>query len=254
MRLRAALGRVNICSSRTVVAALVVLVGNTLQPSGNRFRQIGRPLQQFGLAPDDLQGVVDLVNQAAQQSRHRRRAIERQQFGRIEPQACPALCSDTQVTAPGVDYPATPAEPGRPGPLPCARSRQCVFSWSTIRRRCAEIIINTLNKLGHTEIVEASNGREGIDRLNAADVDMVITDWNMPEMNGIEFIRALRSCLDKTKETPILMVTTNAAKDDIVEALRPASTTTSSSRLRRIRSRRKSRPSRLARLSAVRQQ
>jgi len=38
-------------------------------------------------------------------------------------------------------------------------------------------------------------------------------------MNGIEFIRALRG-LDKTKETPILMVTTNAAKDDIVEALR----------------------------------
>lgn len=86
---------------------------------------------------------------------------------------------------------------------------------STMRR----IIINTLNKLGHTEIVEASNGREGIDRLNASDVDMVITDWNMPEMNGIEFIRTLRG-LDKMKETPILMVTTNAAKDDIVEALR----------------------------------
>jgi CheY-like chemotaxis protein len=58
-----------------------------------------------------------------------------------------------------------------------------------------------------------------LDRLSAADVDMVITDWNMPEMNGIEFIRALRG-LDKMKETPILMVTTNAAKDDIVEALR----------------------------------
>jgi two-component system, chemotaxis family, chemotaxis protein CheY len=86
---------------------------------------------------------------------------------------------------------------------------------STMRR----IIINTLNKLGHQEIVEASNGREGIDRLATADVDMVITDWNMPEMNGIEFIRALRA-LDKMKETPILMVTTNAAKDDIVEALR----------------------------------
>ena len=86
---------------------------------------------------------------------------------------------------------------------------------STMRR----IIINTLNKLGYQEIVEASNGREGIDKLSAADVDMVITDWNMPEMNGIDFIRALRG-QDKTKETPILMVTTNAAKDDIVEALR----------------------------------
>jgi len=73
---------------------------------------------------------------------------------------------------------------------------------STMRR----IIINTLNKLGYQEIVEASNGREGIDKLAAADVDMVITDWNMPEMNGIDFIRALRG-LDKTKDTPILMVT-----------------------------------------------
>ena len=86
---------------------------------------------------------------------------------------------------------------------------------STMRR----IIINTLNKLGHREIVEAANGREGIDRLNAVDVDMIITDWNMPEMNGIEFIRAVRG-LEKMKDTPVLMVTTNAAKDDIVEALR----------------------------------
>jgi two-component system chemotaxis response regulator CheY len=86
---------------------------------------------------------------------------------------------------------------------------------STMRR----IIINTLNKIGHTDIVEASNGREGMERLASVDVDMVITDWNMPEMSGLEFTRALRET-DKTKTTPILMVTTNAAKDDIIEALR----------------------------------
>ena len=86
---------------------------------------------------------------------------------------------------------------------------------STMRR----IIINTLNKLGYQDVLEASNGREGVDRLAAADVDLVITDWNMPEMNGIDFIRTIRG-LDKTRETPVLMVTTNAAKDDIVEALR----------------------------------
>jgi two-component system chemotaxis response regulator CheY len=86
---------------------------------------------------------------------------------------------------------------------------------STMRR----IIINTLTKLGYQSFLEAGNGKEGLDRLGAGPVDMVITDWNMPEMNGIEFIRTLRG-LDKMKETPILMVTTNAAKDDIVEALR----------------------------------
>lgn len=86
---------------------------------------------------------------------------------------------------------------------------------STMRR----IIINTLNKLGHQDIVEAGNGREGLDRLAENPVDCVITDWNMPEMNGIEFIRSLRA-MDGAEKLPVLMVTTNAAKDDIVEALR----------------------------------
>lgn len=88
---------------------------------------------------------------------------------------------------------------------------------STMRR----IIINTLNKLGHQDFVEASNGREGIDRLGASHgaIDMIITDWNMPEMNGIDFIKAVRA-QSASKDVPVLMVTTNAAKDDIVEALR----------------------------------
>ncbi len=86
---------------------------------------------------------------------------------------------------------------------------------STMRR----IIINTLNKLGYQDVVEAGNGREGIERLSDGAIDLVITDWNMPEMNGIEFIRSLRA-LDGRQNLPVLMVTTNAAKDDIVEALR----------------------------------
>ena len=86
---------------------------------------------------------------------------------------------------------------------------------STMRR----IIINTLNKLGHKDIAEASNGREGVERLAAAMVDVIITDWNMPEMTGIEFVRFIRA-QEKYSKIPVLMVTTNAAKDDIVEALR----------------------------------
>lgn len=86
---------------------------------------------------------------------------------------------------------------------------------STMRR----IIINTLHKLGYEDIVEAGNGREGMDRVADGQVDLVITDWNMPEMNGIEFVRSLRAA-DGTQHLPVLMVTTNAAKDDIVEALR----------------------------------
>lgn len=86
---------------------------------------------------------------------------------------------------------------------------------STMRR----IIINTLNKLGHTDCHEAGNGREGVERLAATPVDMVITDWNMPEMSGVEFARAMRAN-EATRAIPILMVTTNAAEGDIVEALK----------------------------------
>ena len=86
---------------------------------------------------------------------------------------------------------------------------------STMRR----IIINTLNKLGYEDIVEAGNGKEGMDKLSAGKVDVILTDWNMPEMSGIDFIRNVRGAA-ATKDVPVLMVTTNAAKDDIVEALK----------------------------------
>jgi two-component system chemotaxis response regulator CheY len=94
--------------------------------------------------------------------------------------------------------------------------RFLVVDDSTTMRR---IIINTLNKVGYTDCAEAANGREGVERLATTTVDMVITDWNMPEMSGIEFIRSVRANA-ATKDLPVLMVTTNAAKDDIVEALR----------------------------------
>jgi CheY-like chemotaxis protein len=60
---------------------------------------------------------------------------------------------------------------------------------STMRR----IIINTLHELGHQDCQEAENGKEGLQRLDAGPVDVIITDWNMPEMSGIEFIKAVRS-------------------------------------------------------------
>lgn len=81
------------------------------------------------------------------------------------------------------------------------------------------IIINTRNKLGYSECIEAGNGREGMNQLSANGVDLIVTDWNMPEMSGVEFARAVRAN-DATKAIPILMVTTNAAEGDIVEALK----------------------------------
>jgi two-component system chemotaxis response regulator CheY len=82
------------------------------------------------------------------------------------------------------------------------------------------IVINALKTFGYTEIVEAGDGQEGIDKLNAGEtVDFVITDWNMPNMTGLELTKAIRSD-DKLKHLPILMVTTRGLKADIIEALK----------------------------------
>lgn len=86
---------------------------------------------------------------------------------------------------------------------------------STMRR----IIKNTLTKLGFSNVLEAGNGVEGLDVLAKNEVDLIITDWNMPEMDGLTFVKTLRA-KDEYKETPILMVTTEAAKEDILTALR----------------------------------
>lgn len=86
---------------------------------------------------------------------------------------------------------------------------------STMRR----IIKNTLMKIGFSNILEAANGIEAIEVLAKNKVDLIITDWNMPEMDGLTFIKALRA-KSEYKEIPILMVTTEAAKEDILTALR----------------------------------
>jgi len=85
----------------------------------------------------------------------------------------------------------------------------------TMRR----IIKNTLNKVGFKNILEAADGVEALDIIANNKVDLIITDWNMPEMDGLEFIRTLKAS-NEFKYIPILMVTTEAAKEDILEALR----------------------------------
>jgi len=83
---------------------------------------------------------------------------------------------------------------------------------STMRR----IIINTLSRIGYSDVVEGEHGKAGLEKLAQGGIEMIITDWNMPEMDGLEFVNAVRG---QNSSIPILMVTTNAAKEDIVAAL-----------------------------------
>ncbi len=87
---------------------------------------------------------------------------------------------------------------------------------STMRR----IIKNTLKRIGYgDEILEAGDGKEALEVLENNDVDLIITDWNMPVMDGLAFVKKIRSD-SKYDDTPIIMVTTEAAKEDIITALK----------------------------------
>jgi two-component system, chemotaxis family, chemotaxis protein CheY len=96
-----------------------------------------------------------------------------------------------------------------------SRMRFLIIDDSVTMRR---IIANILARLGHPEVLHASNGREALDRLAAEHVDVVITDWYMPEMNGLDFVTTLRNT-PATSHIPIVIVTANAASDDIQHAL-----------------------------------
>lgn len=83
---------------------------------------------------------------------------------------------------------------------------------ATMRR----IVVNTLQRLGYSDITEASDGAEGLTRYDAS-FDLVLTDWNMPNMGGLEFVRALRGRPDG-KDLKIIMITTRSVKEDILQA------------------------------------
>jgi len=85
----------------------------------------------------------------------------------------------------------------------------------TMRR----IIVNTLKNLGYSGMVEAEDGKNAFAKLYAESPDFIITDWNMPNVSGLDFVKSVRSDA-KYSEIPILMVTTRGMKQDILEALK----------------------------------
>jgi two-component system chemotaxis response regulator CheY len=87
---------------------------------------------------------------------------------------------------------------------------------STMRR----IIVNTLARLGYKDIAQGADGIEAWDAMQAnPDVGIVITDWNMPNMNGLELVKKIRA-EDKYTDIPIIMVTTEGGKSEVITALK----------------------------------
>jgi two-component system chemotaxis response regulator CheY len=81
------------------------------------------------------------------------------------------------------------------------------------------IIVNTLQRLGYPEVDGASDGVEALEKLRRGDYDLVITDWNMPHMTGLELLQEMRRD-PRLKDIPVLMVTTRSVKEDIVQAVK----------------------------------
>jgi len=88
-----------------------------------------------------------------------------------------------------------------------------VDDFSTMRR----IIKNLLRDLGFNNTAEADDGAAALPMLQAGSFDFLVTDWNMPNMTGLELLEAVRAD-DKLKALPVLMVTAEAKREQIVMA------------------------------------
>jgi len=90
-----------------------------------------------------------------------------------------------------------------------------VDDMSTMRR----IIKNLLNQLGYKNIDEAEDGLAGLQKLRNSKYDFVVTDWNMPNMTGLEMVQEIRKD-PNLKNIPILMVTAEAKKENVILAIK----------------------------------
>lgn len=89
-----------------------------------------------------------------------------------------------------------------------------VDDFATMRR----ILKNILRQIGFTNIYEADNGKNALNMLKKQKFDLILCDWNMPEMSGLELLNEIRSD-NELKDTPFVMVTAEAQKNNIIEAV-----------------------------------
>jgi two-component system chemotaxis response regulator CheY len=89
-----------------------------------------------------------------------------------------------------------------------------VDDFATMRR----ILRGVLKEIGFTKIVEADDGSTALAVLKKDKVDLIVSDWNMPEVTGLELLKAVRGD-ESMKNVPFLMVTAEGQKDSVVQAV-----------------------------------
>ena len=90
-----------------------------------------------------------------------------------------------------------------------------VDDFLTMRR----IVRKILRDLNFEDIIEAEDGSAALDVLKRTRVDLIVSDWNMPRMTGLELLKEVRST-DSIKDIPFLMLTAESQKENIVEAVK----------------------------------
>ena len=88
-----------------------------------------------------------------------------------------------------------------------------VDDFSTMRK----ILRTSLKQMGFNNITEAEDGQIALDKLQSGEFELVVSDWNMPNMMGIDLLRAVRAD-ERLKDMPFLMVTAEGKKENVLEA------------------------------------
>lgn len=88
-----------------------------------------------------------------------------------------------------------------------------VDDFPTMRR----IVRSLLKELGYTNVEEAEDGQDALAKLRGGSFDFVVSDWNMPNLDGLEMLKQIRED-DELKALPVLMVTAEAKKENIIAA------------------------------------
>lgn len=90
-----------------------------------------------------------------------------------------------------------------------------VDDFSTMRR----ILKNVLKQIGYSDIEEAEDGNSALARLRQGGFGLVVSDWNMPNMTGLDLLKAIRAD-NALNNMPVLMVTAEAKKENVMDAIK----------------------------------
>lgn len=91
-----------------------------------------------------------------------------------------------------------------------------VDDFPTMRR----IVKNLLKQIGFENIDEAEDGVQALNKLKSGNYGLIVSDWNMPNMEGIDLLRNIRQEAEPLKNIPFLMVTAEAEKEKVIEAIK----------------------------------